>query len=240
MAQEALVSMAQQFQGLPMDSLIGGPLNAAAKANAAMALTQTTFMLDTCFSKTEISPAKPATGTDPAVPAVYNYSPIMIKMSLTRGVITPPPLDADGNPEKDANGKVIGTTVQPVETKFDLPLITIIPLNSLAVDNVDITFDMEVKSSYGEEQSQESRTKVAAEASFEAKIGYGPFSATVKGSASYDKEDKSSSNSHYEKSNSAKYHVAVHAAQLPMPKGVNIIIEAFSKAIEPVSMPSEK
>lgn len=218
MAEQALVSMAQQFQGLPMDSLIGGPLNAAAKANAAMALTQTSFMLDTCFSKTAID------GTDKE----FNYNPIMIKMSLTRGVITPP---------QEEGGE---TTIQPVETKFDLPLLTIIPLNSLGVDNVDITFDMEVKSSYGEEQSQESRTKVAAEVSFEAKIGYGPFSATVKGSASYDKEDKSSSSSHYEKSNSAKYHVGVHAGQLPLPKGVNVIIEAFSKAIEPVTLPIEK
>jgi hypothetical protein len=44
-----LLSISQQFSGLPMDALIGGPLNAAARANAAMALTQTKFMLDTCF-----------------------------------------------------------------------------------------------------------------------------------------------------------------------------------------------
>lgn len=48
-----LLSMSQQFSGLPMESLIGGPLNAAAKANSAMALTQTMFMLDTCFKKKE-------------------------------------------------------------------------------------------------------------------------------------------------------------------------------------------
>ncbi|WP_422359209.1 DUF2589 domain-containing protein [Reichenbachiella sp.] len=224
MAEKALVSMAQQFQGLPMDSLIGGPLNAAAKANAAMALTQTTFMLDTCFTKTDSGIKSPSGDT------VYNYSPIMIKMSLTRGVITP----------KDPTDPKSKTDIQEMETKFDLPIITIIPLNSLAVDNVDITFDMEVKSSYGEEASQETTQKIAAAASFEAKVGYGPFSATVKGSASYDKEDKASSSSHYEKSNSAKYHVAVHAAQLPMPKGVNTIIDAFSKAIEPVTMPTVK
>ncbi|WP_283132217.1 DUF2589 domain-containing protein [Enterovibrio norvegicus] len=47
----ALVSMAQQFAGLPMRSLIGGPLNAAAQANSMMAVTQTKFMLDTCFNK---------------------------------------------------------------------------------------------------------------------------------------------------------------------------------------------
>lgn len=48
-----LVSMAQQFTGLPMEDLIGGPLNAAAKANAAMALTQTRFLIETCFDKIE-------------------------------------------------------------------------------------------------------------------------------------------------------------------------------------------
>jgi len=220
MAQQALVSMAQQFQGLPLESLITGPLTATAKANAAMALTQTTFMLDTCFTK------KPIEGQD----GDYNYSPIMIKMSLTRGVITPGEPNEDGTPGE--------TTIQPVETKFDLPLLTIIPLNSLAVDNVDISFDMEVKSSYGEEQTKDSSEKIAASASLKAKLSIGPFSVSIKGNASYDKEDKSSFNSHYEKSNSAKYHIGVQAKQMPMPKGVNIIIDAFSKAIEPVTMPS--
>ena len=49
--QNELLSMAQQFSGLPMESLIGGPLNAAAKANSATALTQMQFLLDTCFKK---------------------------------------------------------------------------------------------------------------------------------------------------------------------------------------------
>lgn len=44
--ENALLSMSQQFSGLPMEDLIGGPLNAAAKANAAMALTQTKFFRD--------------------------------------------------------------------------------------------------------------------------------------------------------------------------------------------------
>ena len=38
--EKELLSMAQQFTGLPMEDQIGGPLNASAKANAAMALTQ--------------------------------------------------------------------------------------------------------------------------------------------------------------------------------------------------------
>ncbi|HEU4717321.1 MAG TPA: DUF2589 domain-containing protein [Bacteroidia bacterium] len=216
MAETALVSMAQQFTGLPMDALIGAPLNAAANANAAMAITQTKFMLDTCFSRQ---------GDDKTG---YNYTPIMIKMSLTRGVITP------GDPNANPPTK---TDIQSVTTTFDLPLLTIIPLNSLGVDNVNVTFEMEVKSSFAEEQSEATEKNIQAETSFEVKVGWGPVSATVKGSASYDQKDSSNHSTHYEKSNSAKYTVLVHAGQLPLPKGVNTIIEAYTMAIQPVTMP---
>lgn len=209
--------MAQQFTGLPMDSLIGGPLNAAAKANGAMAETQTKFMLDTCFMKDNSTPDS-------------SYKPIMIKMELERGVITPPVIDEQGKETSPAK-------IDKVLTSFNLPILTIIPLNSLGVDEVSILFDMEVKSSYGEEESEDSSIKKAGAASFEAKIGYGPFSATVKGSASYSSEENSSKSSHYEKSNSAKYTVNVHAGQLPLPLGVTTIITAFSNAIEPLEMP---
>jgi len=212
--ERALVSMAQAFTGLPMDDLIGGPLNAAAKANAAMASTQTKFMLDTCF---EVKSGQG--GTDV-------IKPIMIKMELTRGVVVPPAKDGDP------------PTLEEVSTKFDLPLLTVIPLNSLAVDNVDINFEMEVKSSYGEETSQSSEKETAASADWEVKFGYGPVSASVKGNASYSSKDMESFNSHYEKSNSAKYTVNVHAGQLPLPKGVNTIIQAFTNAIEPYEMPA--
>lgn len=212
MAQEKeLVSMAQSFTGLPMEDLIGGPLNAAAKANSSMALTQTNFMLDTCFSYDDTTKI---------------YSPIMIKMSLTRGVLVPAASPTDP------------PTMGSFETKFDLPILTIIPLNSLAVDQVDVTFEMEVKSSYGEETSKEQETTIAAETSWEVKAGWGPVSVTITGSASYDSKDSESFSSHYEKSNSAKYTVHVHAGQLPLPEGVNTIIKAFTQAIEPYEMPA--
>ena len=202
-----LVSMAQQFSGLPMDSLIGGPLNAAAKANAAMALTQTAFLLDTCFKKDDKE----------------NYEPIMISMSLTRGVIEP---GKDGAP----------STISSVKTSFELPLLTIIPLNSLGVDEVNISFEMEVKSSYGEDTHEEKSKDLKAASTFEAKIGIGPFSAKITGSVSYDQKESSSKDTHYQKSNSAKYTVKVHAKQLPLPQGVTTIIDVFSKAIEPIKL----
>ena len=213
---QQLVSMAQQFSGLPMDSLIGGPLNAATNANNAMALTQTKFLLDTCFKKDD--------------PEKDNYTPIMIVMSLSRGVLTP----TDTSDHKNT------TEIKTVTTKFNLPLLTIIPINSLAVDDIKIDFEMEVKSSYGEETSEKQSIKRSASGSFSAKIGFGCFSAKIQGSVSAKSHSESSKDTHYQKSNSAKYSVGIHAGQLPIPQGVATIIEAFSKAIDPIEMPSDK
>ncbi|MFA6876611.1 MAG: DUF2589 domain-containing protein [Parabacteroides sp.] len=239
--ESGLLSMAQQFSGLPMEALIGGPLNAAANANAAMAITQTKFMLDTCFIKTHqklkaaepgvlevrdptsgkiTTPAKVGT---PEIPEHDDYAPIMIVMSLTR------PLIIQGS-------DTVASEISNITTQFNLPMLTVIPLNSLAVETVDISFEMEVKSSFSEDQSEEKSTQIKAETSFEAKVGWGPCSVSVKGSASYDSKDSSTHNTHYEKSNSAKYNVNVHAGQLPLPKGVNTIIEAFAQAIQPVTL----
>jgi len=198
----ALVSMAQQFSGLPIKSLIGAPLIAGAESNAKMAYTQTQFLLSTCFDYEN-----------------GNYKPIMINMTLTRSVVKP-----DGS---------AGT---PAETKFDLPLMTIMPLNSLAVDNVAVDFEMEVKSSFSNDKETSAESESAAEGSFSAKVGYGCFSAEVSGSVSASSKSASSEKSHYEKSNSAKYTIHAHAGQLPLPEGVTTIIQAFSQCIAPIQL----
>jgi hypothetical protein len=263
--ENGLVSMAQQFSGLPMDSLIGAPLKAAAEANSMMAVTFTKFMLDNCFAKVSVkvqplekgapasapgvTPIVPEKVGHPEIPEHDEYRPVMVVMSLTRAVLTPgspavpavPAIAADPNaatpavdavPAQDAKPAI----VQNFTTAFNLPLLTIMPLNSLAVETADINFEMEVKSSFSEEQNDTKEKQVKAEASFEAKVGYGPFSASVKGSASYDQKDTSTHNTHYQKSNSAKYTVNVHAGQLPLPQGVTTIIEAFASAIQPITL----
>ncbi len=205
----ALVSMAQQFSGLPIKSLISAPLLAGAEANSKMAITQTQFLLSTCFN---------TSGSGDTI----NYQPIMIKMTLTRSVIK-----ADGEAGED------------VSTQFDLPLLTIMPLNSLAVDNITVNFEMEVKSSFSNDKETSSESESAAEGSFSAKVGYGCFSAEVSGSVSASSKNASSEKSHYEKSNSARYEISAHAGQLPLPEGVTTIIQAFSQCIAPIQLKAE-
>jgi hypothetical protein len=216
--------MAQQFSGLPMGALIGGPLMSAAQANSQMAMTQVEFLMTTCFTKE-------TTGTGDT--AVTNYHPIMISMVLKRGVITPgEPAEKD-----DPNSKPTDTSIQEVSTVFELPLLTVVPLNSLAVDSVDVTFDMEVKSSSSQNNSSSTSSKTHAGGKFTGSGGFGPFKVTISGSVSHDSASASKQDSHYSSSNSAKYHVAVHAGQLPLPKGVTTIIDAYAKNVSPISVP---
>lgn len=213
----ALVSMAQQFTGLPMGSLIGAPLMAAAKANQQMALTQVDFLMKTCFTQQTGTGGKDA-GTV--------YQPTMIEMTLTRGVITPGAKAGDP------------AIIQNINSTIKLPLLTILPLNSLAVDNVTVNFVMQVNSSYSEDHSDTSTDTTHAEASFDAKIGGALWSVEVKGSVSHDSSNSTTNSTHYQKSNSATYTVDVHAGQLPLPPGVGVIIQAYTNNISPIEMPA--
>ncbi|WP_404339062.1 DUF2589 domain-containing protein [Pseudoalteromonas mariniglutinosa] len=205
--ENALVSMAQQFSGLPMKSLIGAPLNAAADANANMAISQTRFLLETCF--------QPLTEGDKDSGV---RKPIMVKLEVSRPVID----------EKT------GVAKDPATSTLNLPLLTILPLNSLAVKNVDVNFEMEVKSSYSHDTDTSSSSSKEASGSFEAGFSYMGFSAKVEGSVKSTSQSSSSDKEHYEKSNSAKYTVAVNAGQLPLPEGVTTIIQAYTAAIQPI------
>ena len=64
------------------------------------------------------------------------------------------------------------------------------------------------------------------------------FSASVEGSVKSTSQSSSSDKEHYEKSNAAKYTVAVNAGQLPLPQGVTTIIEAYTAAIQPIMVSS--
>ncbi|MDW6001863.1 DUF2589 domain-containing protein [Vibrio mangrovi] len=215
-----LVSMAQQFSGLPMGDLIGGPLMAAAEANNKMAMTQVKFMLDTCFSK---QPVQGGSNSDSSQSS--EYQPVMVDLKLKRPVITT---------TKGQNEGASTVSTDTAESSISIPLLTLLPLNALAVDDVSIEFNMEVKSSFSNEQSQQEKENMSAQGSFEAKIGYGPFSASVSGSVAKSSEKSSSNTEKYEKSNKATYDVKVHAGQLPLPEGVGVIIQAYTDNIAPI------
>lgn len=123
-----------------------------------------------------------------------------------------------------------GADGKPVAQKMslDVPLLAIVNIPSLAVKTVDITFDMEVKSSFSESETTDKK------GSMEAKIGWGFFSAKISGSISSHKEQTRKSD------NSAKYHVEVKARDDGMPEGLARVLDIVQNAISPVAAGDKK
>jgi hypothetical protein len=199
-----LMDMAQQFSGLPMGALIGGPLQAAASAQQALAMTQTQYILNTGFNQS----------VDPATKKV-TYTPITATIAM-----------GQSQPVIGTDGKV---STADSHLSVDFPIITMVPIPSLAVSSVDISFDMEVKSSYSHETDAESESKTSETGSFDARAGFGCFSVELKGSVSHDSSQSNSDKQTYQKSNDAKYHVEVKAEQQPIPDGIKMLLDMFSK-----------
>lgn len=109
---------------------------------------------------------------------------------------------------------------------LDVPLLAIVKIPTLSVTKVDITFDMEVKSSFSSKESQDMQAKMA----LDAKIGWGPVSANVhiEGSVASHKENTRSSD------NSAKYHVQVQAEDSGIPEGLSRVLDILNTAIQPI------
>lgn len=207
-----LVSMAQQFSGLPMDSLIGGPLQAAASAQQGLAMTQTQYILNTGFNRVVEN-------------GQVSYKPITASIAMGQ---SQPVIGADGS-----------VSVADSHLNVDFPIITMIPIPSLAVTSVDITFDMEVKSSFSHETDNETSSKTQEQASFDAKAGWGCFSVEVKGSVSHDSSQSNSDKQSYQKSNDARYHVEVKAEQQPIPEGLKMLLKMFgdNMTMKPITAP---
>jgi hypothetical protein len=190
--------MGDQFKGLPMGDLIGGPLRAACDSQIQLANATADFIKAVGFI-----PGKDGT-MGPVRTACFQYT------KMIQG--------------KDG-------TVTPYKAELNVPLLAIVKIPCLAVKKVDITFDMEVKSSFSEKSSKDMSAKMDASMRF----GFGPFSATVNisGSVSSHKENARSSD------NSAKYHVQVLAEDEGTPEGLARVLDILQAATEPILLDAE-
>ncbi len=194
----ALVKMQNQFSGLPMGELIGGPLTAACNSQLKLAkatadfIEQIGFYDDNGVSKTRTA-----------------------DFSFERNVVT----------GKDA----LGNDIHESETvKLNVPMLAIVNIPSLMINSVDILFDMEVKSS----ESHSDGVDTEASMSASGKVGWGPISASVSISGSVSAHSENTRKS----DNSAKYHVAVHAADNGTPEGLSRVLDIIAASVAPESV----
>lgn len=197
---DGLVNVQNQFSGLDMSNLIGGPLKAACDAQVMLAASTEKFIEDVGF--------------DPASKD-GTRSVRMTTFSFTRATSDPKGEGAIGKEE----------------VCMQVPLLSIVKIPTLAIDEVNITFDMEVKSSTTSESSSDKSGELDATGG----IRVGPFhlSVHIKGSiACHEKNTRSSDNS-------AKYHVMVHAKDFGMPEGLARMLDILATASAPVAIDSK-
>lgn len=188
-----LVKMGDQFSGLDMSSLIGGPLKAACDAQTMLASATANFIENVGMETDKDSKKKTIRTT---------------KFSFTRTTVD----EKSGAPKTE-------------EVEMNVPLLSIINIPALQVDNVDVKFDMEVKSAV----SSESKSAKEGQIDAEAGLAVGPFhmDVKIKGSVSSQESNTRSSD------NSAKYHVEVHAAQAKEPEGLARMMDVLATACTP-------
>lgn len=203
-----LVSMSDQFKGLPMGELIGGPLSAACDAQVRLAQATANFIKVVGFLPPSAEDAK----KDPN--AVGGTREALFRF------------------KRPVDGQKPGE-IKEEEVELCVPLLSIVKVPSLSITKVDITFDMEVKSSFSSKEGTDASASVEANVGFD--FGAVNGSVTITGSVSTHQENTRSSD------NSAKYHVAVHAEDSGMPEGLAKVLDILQTAAAPrrISKPQE-
>jgi hypothetical protein len=185
---------------LDIESIISAPLVAASKANVMMVTGQTRFLLEYCFTKGENN----------------TYAPVMITMSMTKGVIdeTKTPSDSD--------------YIKSVQMTFGMPLLCLIPINSLAVDKVTVDFDMEITSAISKQ------TTTANDSGNQVIEKKAQLNGKISNSSAQDSGNPNSTQ--YKSQVSSSLKVNINAGSLPLPKGVLTILDLYTKSIQPIAV----
>ena len=120
-----LLQMSDQFQGLPMDSLIGGPLTAACDSQVKLARATADFIKVIGF----LPPKDEALKND--VNAVGDPRTAIFKFKR--------PVEI-----KTGEGENALVEIKEEEVELEVPLLAIINIPSLSIIRMDIIFDMEL------------------------------------------------------------------------------------------------
>lgn len=107
------------------------------------------------------------------------------------------------------------------EMRVDVPMLAIVPIPNLQVDEVNILFDMEVK------QSEKQESSMDMGATLSGTVNLGIVKVSVTGSISAHQSNTRSSD------NSAKYHVDVRATNHGIPEGLARVLDMMAANISP-------
>lgn len=194
------------LSSLPFHSLIGGPLVAAVRAQSLAARETASFIQNVGFETTVDDKSK-----------VTSRKARMVTFSYTK--VTP----ANTGDNKE-------------EVTLSVPLLTILPIPYLRIDDMSIHFKANITASA--EDNSESSSSETANVTSKTNAGWWFVKTELTASYSSKKDSKTSSNSKY----AVEYtmDVSVHAVQDDMPKGMATLLcilndNAIDKGSKPAS-----
>lgn len=193
----------QELSNINFESMIGGPLNAVIKAQAQSAQTSVDFIKSVGFNA-------PDAAENPG-------KPTMVTFEYTKIIEKPGPLVA---------GKPGPTVPTPTDMKLTVPILTMLPIPFIRVEEVTIDFNAKINSVVESTTTQSSELA----ASLAVKGGWGPVSAELK--CSYSTKKSSSATDKTERTYSLTIHV--RAVQDELPAGMEKLLGILENSIKEV------
>lgn len=192
------MAIGQELSAINFQSMIGGPLNAVIKAQAQSAQTSVDFIKSVGFNAADAA-------TDPGMPT-------MVTFAYDKPIET-----------KDAAGVI---TVTPTPFSLTVPILTMLPIPFIRVEEVTIDFNAKINS------VSESTTASSSDlsASLGVKGGWGPVSAELK--CSYSNKKSTSATDKTERTYSLIIHV--RAVQDELPAGMEKLLGVLENSIKEV------
>ena len=139
------------------------------------------------------------------------YEPVMLTMLIHRSVLNSDDSDA--------------TLARRVTTSIQIPLMTLLPINSLAIDEVDVEFEMDVHTHH--EVNVEDDDRELGNISSSSGKTY-----ELIGSIDHSAEDSDASGT-----KSSKISISFSTSKIPLPQGVKTLLQAYSQSIHPSDEP---
>jgi len=182
-----------QDSELNIESIISAPLIALSKANTVMLNGQALSILSQYFVKVKKKKRGKYQTSSKEV-----YKPIMINMTLTRYT------DFEGDTIKH-------------DVIFQVPLVSIAPINSIAIEKMKLTFNLDITSTTS--YINNSNGIIERKAQLNGKIT--------------NLNHNYSSEQQHSKSNQRSLKIDIQAGPLPLPLGILNILDIYSKNIQP-------
>ncbi len=187
-----------ELAAIPFGALIGGPLIAAIEAQAHAAMTTVDFIKAVGFSYDKKKDENTVN---------------TVKFSFMNGYTG------------GSNGR--GERI-PRTMTLEVPLLSIIPIPFLRIENLDIHFKASLSQSM--ENKETESTSLTREASVSAGGGWLCFRASMKGSISSKKDSSSTRDSRY--ATEYTMDINVHAVQDDIPAGLSRVLGMLNETME--------